>query len=61
MGRPGGRAPPLASRSVSYSAVEFQLSSARIHDDRFADFVPSPPPFFSSTMGDSDVDDLFFE
>ena len=59
--RPPGRALPLASRSVSYSAVEFQLSSARVHNSRFEDIVPTPPPFFSSTMGESDVDDLFFE
>ena len=61
LGRPSGRAPPLTTRSVSYSAVEFQLSSARVHDSRFEDIVPTPPPFFSSTMGESDVDDLFFE
>ena len=58
--RPAGRALPLASRSVSYSAVEFQLSTSRHLDPRFDDIVPSPPPFFSSTMGDSDMDDLFF-
>ncbi|RPD66408.1 hypothetical protein L226DRAFT_566845 [Lentinus tigrinus ALCF2SS1-7] len=58
--RPTGRAPPLASRSVSYSAVEFQLSNSRLHDNRFDDIVPSYPPFFSSTMGDNDIDDLFF-
>ncbi|KAI0748524.1 hypothetical protein C8Q80DRAFT_1270920 [Daedaleopsis nitida] len=58
--RPAGRAPALTSRSVSYSAVEFQLSTTRLLDDRFDDIVPSPPPFFSSTMGDSDLDDLFY-
>ncbi|KAI0723961.1 hypothetical protein C8T65DRAFT_564080 [Cerioporus squamosus] len=58
--RPAGRAPPLATRSVSYSAVEFQLSNSRLHDGRFDDIVPSYPPFFSSTMGDSDTDDLFY-
>ncbi|KAH9945881.1 uncharacterized protein BXZ73DRAFT_72782 [Epithele typhae] len=59
--RPTGRSVPITSRSVSYSAVEFRLSTARVHDDRFEDIVPSPPPFFSSTMGDSDIDDLFYE
>ncbi|TFK92303.1 hypothetical protein K466DRAFT_573149 [Polyporus arcularius HHB13444] len=57
--RPTGRGPPLATRSVSYSAVEFQLSNSRLHDGRFDDIVPSYPPFFSATMGDSDLDDLF--
>ncbi|KAI0362412.1 hypothetical protein OH77DRAFT_1416667 [Trametes cingulata] len=55
------RGPPLATRSVSYSAVEFQLSASRFgHDDRFGDVVPSPPPFFSSTMDDNEMDDLFY-
>ncbi|KAI8989695.1 hypothetical protein BD414DRAFT_507285 [Trametes punicea] len=55
------RAPTLATRSVSYSAVEFQLStSSRFGDDLFGDFVPSPPPFFSSTMEDNEMDDLFY-
>ena len=58
--RPAGRVVPLASRSVSYSAVEFQLSSSRLSDSRFEDMVPTPPPFFSSTMGDSEMDDLFY-
>ncbi|PIL24227.1 hypothetical protein GSI_13980 [Ganoderma sinense ZZ0214-1] len=58
--RPAGRVPPLASRSVSYSAVEFQLSTSRFSDSRFDDMVPTPPPFFSSTMGDDEMDDLFF-
>ncbi|KAI0672954.1 hypothetical protein C8Q78DRAFT_1077264 [Trametes maxima] len=53
------RAPALASRSVSYSAVEFQLSSSRFGDDRFGDLVPAPPPFFSNTMED-EMDDLFY-
>ncbi|KAI0647326.1 hypothetical protein C8Q79DRAFT_1000270 [Trametes meyenii] len=53
------RAPALASRSVSYSAVEFQLSSSRFGDDRFGDLVPAPPPFFSNTMED-ETDDLFY-
>ncbi|KAI0636708.1 hypothetical protein C8Q77DRAFT_1206895 [Trametes polyzona] len=54
------RGPALATRSVSYSAVEFQLSASRFSDGRFGDIVPSPPPFFSSTMEDSDMDDLFY-
>lgn len=57
---PAGRVPPVASRSVSYSAVEFQLSTTRFSDSRFDDMVPTPPPFFSSTMGDDEIDDLFF-
>ncbi|EJF66089.1 hypothetical protein DICSQDRAFT_177462 [Dichomitus squalens LYAD-421 SS1] len=58
--RPAGRVPPLASRSVSYSAVEFQLSSTRFSDNRFDDMVPTPPPFFSTTMSDCEMDDLFY-
>lgn len=50
----------MTSRSVSYSAVEFQLSTARHQDARFDDIVPTPPPFFSSTMDDNDMDDLFY-
>ncbi|KAI0372928.1 hypothetical protein BV20DRAFT_990354 [Pilatotrama ljubarskyi] len=54
------RGPALAMRSVSYSAVEFQMSSSRFGDDRFGDVVPSPPPFFSSTMDDNEMEDLFY-
>ncbi|CDO73546.1 hypothetical protein BN946_scf185014.g16 [Trametes cinnabarina] len=55
------RAPALATRSVSYSAVEFQLStSSRFGDDLFGDVFPSPPPFFSSTMDNDEMDDLFY-
>ncbi|KAI0664654.1 hypothetical protein C8Q70DRAFT_1048873 [Cubamyces menziesii] len=55
------RAPALATRSVSYSAVEFQLSAfSRFDDDPFGEDVPAPPPFFSSTMEDNEMDDLFY-
>ncbi|KAI0780665.1 hypothetical protein BD413DRAFT_489088 [Trametes elegans] len=54
------RASTIATRSVSYSAVEFQLSTSRFADDRFGDIVPSPPPYFSSTMEDNELDDLFY-
>ncbi|OSD08586.1 hypothetical protein PYCCODRAFT_1380269, partial [Trametes coccinea BRFM310] len=55
------RAPALATRSVSYSAVEFQLStSSRFGDVLFGDFLPSPPPFFSATMDNDEMDDLFY-
>ncbi|KAL1944704.1 hypothetical protein VTO73DRAFT_3134 [Trametes versicolor] len=54
------RASSMVARSVSYSAVEFRLSTSRSGDDRFGDIVPSPPPFFSSTMEDNEMDDLFY-
>lgn len=54
------RASSIVARSVSYSAVEFRLSTSRSGDDRFGDLVPSPPPFFSSTMEDNEMDDLFY-
>lgn len=54
------RAPSLSARSVSYSAVEFRLSTSSFGDDRFGDMVSSPPPFFSTTMEDSEMDDLFY-
>ncbi|KAH9901547.1 hypothetical protein C8Q73DRAFT_636200 [Cubamyces lactineus] len=55
------RAPALATRSISYSAVEFQLSAfSRFGDDPFGEDTPAPPPFFSSTMEDNEMDDLFY-
>ncbi|KAI0819529.1 hypothetical protein BC628DRAFT_1332549 [Trametes gibbosa] len=54
------RAPALSARSVSYSAVEFRLSTSSFGNDLFGDCVPSPPPFFSTTMEDCEMDDLFY-
>lgn len=45
------------TRSASYSAVEFKLSTTRHKDERFCDLVPAPL-FFSCTR--ENEEDLFY-